>query len=281
MPNPTFDTQVSFYEVAKLQPNPFQPRDKVTDDVDFDQLVQSVRVNGILEPLVIVQTPAGTHIIAGERRWRAAKKLGLKSVPVHLVRTTPRGMLEMAIVENIQRLDLSPIERAQALRRLMKDFHYSYEKLGERLGKSRQYVSMTITLLDLPDPVKDALNKGIISEGHARAILGAGDRHDMMRVFRQAVAEGASVHRTAALARFSRRKKEAEHQQRRPALEPDADLDELTKKFERDWQRHLVSKAVVNLWDTSRTTRVTVILKGDPQSRKKDLEKIMQLVAKG
>lgn len=273
-------SKIKFLDTNSLQPNPFQPRAKMNDDAEFDELVSSIAAQGVLEPLVVVETPAGTHIVAGERRWRAAKKLQIKQLPVHIVKTSPKGMLEMAIVENVQRLDLSPLERAQALQRLLNEFHYSYEQLGERIGKSRQYAQATLQLLTLPDPVKDGLNKGVITEGHAKAILGAGSKENMIKVFRQTVAEGASVRRTEALARYKREQGQNSLSQKTLALKNDADLLAWSKKIESDCNRHLVSDAQVKLTDNTRSTKILIVLKGDVQSRKKDLEKLTKIIGK-
>lgn len=273
-------TKITFLDTNSLQPNPFQPRAKVNDDEEFDELVSSIAAQGVLEPLVVVETPAGTHIVAGERRWRAAKKLQIKQLPVHIVKTSPKGMLEMAIVENVQRLDLSPLERAQALQRLINEFHYSYEQLGERIGKSRQYAQATLQLLALPDPVKDGLNKGVISESHAKAILGSGSKENMIKVFRQTVAEGASVRRTEALARYKREQSNQNLPNKSLVLKSDADLENWSKKIELDCNRHLVSHAKVKLTDSSKSTRILIVLKGDVQSRQKDLAKLSKIIGK-
>lgn len=274
------DTKIKFLPTASLQPNPFQPRAKLNDDTEFQELIHSIAAQGILEPLVVVETPAGIHIVAGERRWRAAKKLNIKQLPVHVVKTSPKGMLEMAIVENIQRVDLNSLERAQALKRLMNEFHYTYEQLGERLGKSRQYAQATIQLLELPDPVKDGLNKGLISESHARAILGAGSRENMIQVYRQTVAEGASVRRTEALARYKKQHQLQPYQQRTLALTSDDELDNWSQKLEADCKKQLVSTAKVKLTDTSKSTKILIVLKGDVQSRQKDLAKLAKILGK-
>ena len=109
--------QLKFLDIKLLQPNPFQPRNKIQPE-DVEELTDSIKQYGILEPLIIAQTPAGYQIIAGERRWRAAKAAGLTEVPVLIKKTTPRGMLEMAIIENVQRIDLNSIERAQAFKQI-------------------------------------------------------------------------------------------------------------------------------------------------------------------
>jgi ParB family chromosome partitioning protein len=277
--HPQNSSKVLFLQVNQLQPNPFQPRSKIVEDEKFQELVQSVKTHGVLEPLLVVETPAGIHIIAGERRWRAAKKNHLEKIPVHMVKTSPKGMLEMAIIENVQRVNLSSLERAQALKRLLSEFNYTQEELGQRLGKSRQYVQCSLMMLDLPDPIKDGLNKGLITEGHARAILGAGSEKDMMECYRTIIAEDASVRRAEALSRFKRRQKEIKDLQKRGITKtpPLFNVDNYVKQLESNWSKRLVSQTSVALSDTSRGTKITILLKGDPQSRQKDVEKIIKI----
>ncbi len=234
----TLPTQVSYLEVARLQPNPFQPRSKILEDEKFAELVSSIAQHGIIEPLVVVDTPAGLHIIAGERRWRAAKKNNLTQVPVHLIKTTPKGMFEMAIVENLQRVNLTALERAQAFQRLVNEFGYSYDEVAKKIGKSAYYVECSLRLLKLPDPVKDGLNKGLISEGHARAILGAGSEKDIMDCYRTVIAESASVRRAEALARFYRRQNETvptpvKSKKNIPSV---VDVEEYAANWQKNWQ---------------------------------------------
>src|SRR6266567_3787518 len=122
-------------ETSHLQSNPLQPRGVITPD-SLTDLVESIREQGIIEPLVVAKTPAGYQIIAGERRWRASKQAGLTTVPVLIKETTSRGMLEMAIVENVQREDLNPIDRAQAFQRLIEEFGLPVTEISKRIGKS-------------------------------------------------------------------------------------------------------------------------------------------------
>ena len=266
-------------KLADLQPNPFQPRAKVLEDENFAQLVESIKNHGVLEPLLIVQTPAGTHIIAGERRFRAAKKAGLTQVPVHLVKTTPKGMLEMAVVENIQRVNLTPLERAQACQRLINEFGYSLEQVAASLGKSRQYVGQSLQLLRLPDPIKDGLNQNLITEGHAKAILAAGTNKDMIDVYRTVIAENASVRRAEELVRFKKAQAALAHQKTgKPAkLPPIVDSKEYAQNWTASWGKRLHSQTTVTLADHRASTKLVITLKGDPQSRRHDLQSLLKL----
>src|SRR4030067_3701591 len=162
-------------DVNELNPNPLQPRGAITPESLVD-LIDSIKEHGILEPLVVAKTPAGFQIIAGERRWRAAKLAGLTHVPGIIRETSPKGMLEMALVENVQRVDLNPLDRAKGFERLMTEFRLTSSEIATRIGKSVAYVSNSLRLLTLPDALKDGLLSGLISEGHARAMAAIDDQ---------------------------------------------------------------------------------------------------------
>ncbi len=199
-------------DVNELQSNPLQPRGVITPESLAD-LAESIREQGILEPLVVAKTPAGFQLIAGERRWRAAKIVGLLKVPVVIKETTPQGMLEMSIVENVQREDLNPIERALAYKKLIDEFGLGTSEVAKRVGKSVPTVSNTIRLLTLPDAIKDALVAGVISEGHVRPLITLGDPKLMLEVFKKILRENANVRQTEDIARRIK----GEIQQREPS----------------------------------------------------------------
>lgn len=194
------DEQITQIDINLLSANPLQPRGLITPESLVD-LVDSVREHGILEPLVVAETPAGYQIIAGERRWRAAKILGLTQVPCIIKKTSHRGMLEMALVENVQRVDLNPLERAQGFKRMMDEFGLGTAEIAQRIGKSQAYVSNSLRLLTLPDALKDALLTGIVTEGHIRALAGIEDSNQMIEALRQVLREGGSVRRAEELSR--------------------------------------------------------------------------------
>ncbi len=154
--------QIIQIDVNELQSNPLQPRGVITPESLVD-LVDSIKEHGVLEPLVVAKTPAGYQIIAGERRWRASKLAGLSHVPAVIRETTPKGMLEMAIVENVQRVDLNALDRAKGFERLMSEFALTTSEVAVRIGKSVAYVSNSMRLLTLPDALKDGLLSGLIS----------------------------------------------------------------------------------------------------------------------
>lgn len=192
--------QVYVLDIELLQANPLQPRGIITPE-SLAELADSIREHGVLEPIVVAKTPAGFQIIAGERRWRASRLAGLAKVPVIVRETTPQGMLEMAIVENVQRVDLNPLERAQAYKRLMDEFGLTNSDIAQRVAKSPSYISNTIRLLTLPDALKDALMSGQTSEGHVRALSALEDPHMMIDAYKEVMRKNLSVRGTEELVR--------------------------------------------------------------------------------
>jgi ParB family transcriptional regulator, chromosome partitioning protein len=163
--------KVHTLDLAEVQPNPGQPRQHF--DVEaLDQLASSIKNYGVLQPIVVTPAKKGTYtIIAGERRWRASQLAGLKKIPALIRSPKELEQLEIALVENVQRVDLSPLEQARSIERLHQQFNVTYEKIAERLGKAASTINNTVRLLQLPKPAFEALEKKNISEGHARAIL--------------------------------------------------------------------------------------------------------------
>lgn len=266
------EMSISKLPTDQLQPNPFQPRGKIFAE-DISELVKSVRIYGILEPLVVALTPAGYQIIAGERRWRAAREVGLEEVPVIVKKTTPRGMLEMAIIENVQRVDLSPIERAQAFQQLMRDFNFSNTQVAEKVGKSLSYVSNSLKLLTLPDAISDGLSGGLITEGHARAISGIENEKDMVECYKIILKESASVRRAEDLARrFKEKRGQSDNRGRSKRIDSDV-YDQWTNELKSIFR----DDAQVKLIRSNRQTKVTFVLKGSPEQTDADLKKILKL----
>lgn len=187
-------------EIDLLQPNPLQPRGLISPE-SLVELVDSIREHGVLEPIVVAKTPAGYQIIAGERRWRAAKLAGFAQIPVVVKETTLQGMLELAIVENVQRVDLNPLERAQAYRKLMDEFGLTNQEISQRVGKSPAYVSNTIRLLSLPDAIKDGIMGGQTTEGHARALAALDDSNAIVEAYKEVLRKNLSVRATEELSR--------------------------------------------------------------------------------
>ena len=187
--------------VDSILPNPLQPRTHF-DEQELEDLAQSIREHGLLQPVLVSQRRDGTfQLITGERRWRAAQLAGMPSVPAMVKEATPQASLEMALVENIQRRDLNPLEEAHAFRQLIDEHGLTQEKLGQRIGKSRVAVTNTLRLLQLPEPVREALASGSITEGHARAILMANGETQRLLLLERVLAGHLSVRDTEALAR--------------------------------------------------------------------------------
>ena len=257
----------------QLQANPLQPRGIIAAD-SLNDLMESIREQGILEPIVVARTPAGYQIIAGERRWRAAKAIGMQNVPVVVKDTTPQGMLEMSIVENVQREDLNPIERALAYKRLIDEFGLGTNEVAQRVGKSAPAVSNTIRLLTLPDAIKDALVAGVITEGHVRPLISLGDPKLMLEVFKRILRENSTVRQTEETARQVK----GETQKKEPAAkdilwvpEQDAMAKEIQDKYAFD---------KVSIVQSSKLARVTLVVKGDPQETTEKVKLIHDILLK-
>jgi len=187
--------------VDYISPNPHQPR-QVMDQEKLEDLANSIEEHGLIQPLVVTRAAGGGYqIIAGERRWRASQLVGLTTVPVIVKETSPQQMLELAIVENIQRADLNPLEEAEAYAQLMEEFGLTQEAVAERVGKSRTAVANTVRLLNLPDPIKVALAAGKISEGHARTLLSLKKQRDQLNVLETITKRGLNVRQTEVLVR--------------------------------------------------------------------------------
>jgi ParB family chromosome partitioning protein len=188
-------------DIDRIAPNRFQPRAHV-DDSRLDDLAQSIRANGVIQPIVVRREGDGFHIIAGERRWRAARKAGLQRVPVvvrEVAAGQDRSLLEMALIENIQRENLNPIDEAAAYRRLADEFHLTQEEIAVSVGKDRATVANCLRLLKLPAEVRADVAAGTLTMGHARALLALADEADQRRMARDVIAGNLSVRETELL----------------------------------------------------------------------------------
>lgn len=189
-----------FCEIDLIRPNRFQPRLNFSEE-DLQELTDSIKAQGILQPLLVRKDEGGYELIAGERRLRAAKRARLSQVPVVLKRVNDGKMLEMAIVENIQRENLNPIEEAEAYHRLITQLNLTQDQASARVGKSRSAVANFLRLRQLPEQIKESITDGSLSMGHARAILGAEAAPQQLAAWRAVVAKGLSVRQTEALIR--------------------------------------------------------------------------------
>jgi ParB family chromosome partitioning protein len=189
-----------FCDIDLIRPNRFQPRIRFSEE-DLQELTDSIKAQGILQPLLVRKDENGYELIAGERRLRAAKRAHLSQVPVVIKRVNDDKMLEMAIVENIQRENLNPIEEAEAYHRLITQLNLTQDQASARVGKSRSAVANFLRLRLLPEQIKDSITDGSLSMGHARAILGAEASAQQLEAWRSVMAKGLSVRQTEALVR--------------------------------------------------------------------------------
>ena len=220
-------TSIQEIPVGELDPNPDQPRQSF-DQESIGQLADSIRDQGVLQPLLVVPASGGRYrIIAGERRYRASRVAGLETVPCIVKDIDVIRQMEIALIENLQREDLNPMEAARGIQALMKQCGYTQEKVSTRLGKSRPAVANLLRLLSLPEEVTEMVRDGLISAGHARVLAGIRDPEEQIRLAHRAADEGMSVRRLEQLASAV---KEKPAKKRRPAPLP-AELGELQEKI--------------------------------------------------
>ncbi len=179
--------------VEEICPNPHQPR-RIFNDDEMHELTESIRIHGMIQPIVVTELPSGTYeLIAGERRWRASKNLHLATVPAIVRTAANHEKLEFAIIENIQRADLSAVDEAYSYRRLRDEFGLSLDDVAKRVGKSRPHVSNMIRLLDLPDEILDNVARGLLSMGKARALLSLNTPQEQIDVMHSMMGEGMTT----------------------------------------------------------------------------------------
>ena len=184
--------------IEEIRPNRGQPR-RHFDEVLIEELAESIRSKGVLLPLIVRRESEGYVLVAGERRWRAAQRAGLRELPVMVREVSEKEAFEIALIENIQREDLNPIEEAEAYKRLIEEHGLTQEELAARVGKDRSTVANALRLLRLPDPIKQAIVAGQLSMGHARALLAIADEGDLRKAAARVMAENLSVRAAEAL----------------------------------------------------------------------------------
>jgi ParB family chromosome partitioning protein len=267
--------QIVQIATEELQSNPLQPRGAIMPE-SLVELADSIREHGILEPLIVAKTPSGYQIIAGERRWRAAKIAGLTHLPCLVKETTPRGMLEMALVENVQRADLNPLERAKAFQRLNTEFGLGTVEIAKRIGKSPAFISNTLRLLTLPDALKDGLLSSSISEGHARALSQITDQRLMIDAYKIILREQKSVRQAEELARKIAWSSGAKTARSKTATQTMEIVHEEVAQMQADIQRALGGSTAAKV-DLSRSrikTILEVVLLGDLATTEQNLQKL-------
>lgn len=274
------DEKIFELEINLLQANPLQPRGLITPE-SLAELAESIREHGVLEPIVVAKTPAGYQIIAGERRWRASRLVGLSKVPVIIRETSPQGMLEMAIVENVQRVDLNPLERAQAYKRLMDEFSLTNAEIAQRVSKSPSYISNTIRLLTLPDALKDAVMSGQTTEGHVRALSALEDPHLIIEAYKEVLRKNLSVRGTEDLVRRMRsRHGIGPKKGSKPELMVivNDDIDRIEEGLKRTLGDGNDAKTKVKYTLTGNTAKLEIRLDGNPEDTNEKIQKIYKAI---
>lgn len=225
--------------IEQIQPNPQQPRSNLEPEA-LNELADSIREHGIIQPIIV---SAGADVdqfilVAGERRWRAAQIAGLTMVPVIERKVTEQGQLELALIENVQRADLSPLETAEAYQQLAANFNLTHEQIAERVGKSRTSVTNTMRLLNLPEPLRMALADAKISEGHARALLGLPSAQAQRAALNTVLNLSLNVRQTEALVK----KMSGERPESKPKPQPSPEVRELETRL----RNHFGTKVNLN-----------------------------------
>lgn len=242
--------------IEQIAPNPRQPRDRMEPEA-LAELAESIRTHGLIQPLVLTLAPAGSpvayYLIAGERRWRASQLAGLKTLPAIVKEVSPQGMLELALVENVQRADLNPLEEAAAYHALVEEFGLTQDVVAARVGKSRVAVTNAMRLLRLPDRAKEAVIVGQIKEGHARALLGLPSDDLIEQALTLVVENELSVRQTEELVRRMTQVA-AEPKEEEPAAEDEVSAD--TRELEDLFRDALGTK--VSLYRSRRGGRLVI-----------------------
>ncbi|HET9881534.1 MAG TPA: ParB/RepB/Spo0J family partition protein [Candidatus Binatia bacterium] len=226
--NTSRDDPKTQVDIDKISPSPFQPR-RAFDEIKLQELAMSIRNQGIIQPLVVRPKGERFELIAGERRWRAAMKAGLSTVPVVVRQASDRDALQLALIENLQREDLNPIEEATGYRRLQDEFTWSQEEVADKVGKSRPAVTNALRLLALPSEVQQEVASGNLPAGQARALLGLQSEAVIITAYREVLARALSTRETEKLVRNLK----AGRRRRRESPAVDPDLRSLVEELQR------------------------------------------------
>jgi len=250
--------------IEEIVPNRYQPR-KVFDSEKLKELAASVKENGVIQPLLARRTDSGYELIAGERRWRAAQMAGLRDVPVILREVRDTEMLELALIENIQRAELNPIEEAEGYQKLISEFDYTQEELSIRVGKERSTIANYLRLLRLPVQIREDISKGMVSTGHAKAILGLETHQRQIEAHAIVVKKGLSVRETESLV-----KRIAKGQPVKKVQKASADIERLQDGLIRSLGTKVriagsgrKGKIVIEYYSSDELDRLVGILKGE------------------
>jgi len=248
-----------------IHPNPHQPR-KVFDEAKLQELSQSIKEHGVVQPIVVRRVGDKYELVAGERRWRASRLAGMETIPVIVREATPQHSMEIALIENLQRENLSPIEEANAYQELLSAYHHTQEELAKKLGKSRSAIANSMRLLKLPSDMQESIQTGAITAGHARTLLGIEDPHEQILLWRKMVDGDMNVREAESMTAQSKnnapRKASAKHR-----MTPDLSVAE--NKF----SKLLATK--VNLRGTASKGVIMV-----HYYSQEDLERILEILEK-
>ena len=219
--------------IAQIRPNPFQPR-REFDPEKLAELAASIREHGVLQPILLRRVEGGYQVVAGERRLRAAEQAGLTKIPAVIGDFSDATMMQVALVENLQRADLNPIEEAEAYRRLIEEFGLTQEEIAQKVGKSRSAIANTLRLLNLPAAIQEDLRAGRASEGHARAVLGLTDEAERLAAWKEVVGGGLSVRETEELvkARAGKERGDVSRETVKPPRAASGGLDPFLQEIE-------------------------------------------------
>jgi ParB family chromosome partitioning protein len=256
--------------IDAIDQNPHQPR-KVFDTDELASMAESIRANGILQPLVVRQLGERYQLVAGERRLRAAREVGLHSVPVRVVDFNDQQVMEASLIENIQRTDLNPIEKAQGFNDYLERFHMTHEELAKRLGMARVTITNLVGLLDLPAEIQDDVRRGQLTTGHAKILKGITDRDRQLALSREIIARGLSVHGTDAyLKQMAQESQEPARREERPVIEKTAHV----QSIEDDLRRRLATPVEIRLRAKDRGQIIMAFESND------DFERLLEMLQK-
>ena len=235
----TAETNASMHmlSVDEIMPGRYQPRSAFKQE-KLDELISSIREKGVVQPVLVRRTDAGYELIAGERRLRAAKTLGLKTMPAIIKDVDDLNAMEMALIENLQREDLNPIEEAHAYQRLSQEFHFTQEQIAQAIGRDRASVANTLRLLNLPDKIQRLVSDDMIQMGHARALLAVSDERKQMRLCEKIISKGLSVREVEHMVR--------PHAQQRKQQPHSVAQDPYTQTVEEELEKILGTKVSIN-----------------------------------
>ncbi|GMG98078.1 ParB/RepB/Spo0J family partition protein [Tepidimicrobium xylanilyticum] len=247
-------------DISSIFPNKEQPR-KEFDDSLLEELKESIKQHGVLQPIIVRERETGYEIVAGERRWRAAKTAGLKEIPCVVMEIDDEEAVKLALIENLQRDDLNPMEEANAFKKLIEDYNLTHEEVAKSLGKSRSYITNSIRLLNLDKEIIELLEDGQITSGHGRALLSIKDSKERKKIAKQILEDKLNVRDTEKIVKGKRKKKSIKKKEE----------DLFVKEVEEKLMNRLGTKVTLDLKKDKGTIQIEFY--GD-----EDLERILELI---